>query len=64
MTVIPDPAKKVPMMFRAQIGGRCQIQRLVPGAQEQHATRWASEWVEKTYPQLPEPATIVQTSHI
>ncbi|MBD2605931.1 RAMP superfamily protein [Scytonema hofmannii FACHB-248] len=61
MTVIPDAAKKVPMMFRAQIGGRCQIQRLVPGAQEQDATRWASEWVEKTYPQLPEPATIVQT---
>jgi CRISPR-associated protein Cmr6 len=58
---IPDPAKKVPMMFRAQIGGRCQIQRLVPGADEQDATRWASEWTEKTYPQLREPAEFVQT---
>ncbi|MDF5722365.1 MAG: RAMP superfamily protein [Rhizonema sp. PD37] len=58
---IPEPAKKVPMLFRAQINGRCQIQRLVPGATEQDATRWASEWVEKTYPQLPQPPAIVQT---
>lgn len=58
---IPDPAKKVPMLFRAQINGRCQIQRLVPGAEEQDATRWASEWVDKTYPQLREPAGFVQT---
>lgn len=61
MAVIPEPAKKVPMLFRAQINGRCQIQRLVPGAEEQDATRWASEWVKKTYPQLPEPAEFVQT---
>lgn len=58
---IPDPAKKVPMMFRAQIGGRCQIQRLVPKIPEQDATRWASEWVEKTYPQLRESAKFVHT---
>lgn len=61
MSVIPDPAKKVPMMFRAQINGRCQIQRLVPGAQEQDAMRWASEWVDKAYPNLPEPGSEVQT---
>ncbi|MBD2436219.1 RAMP superfamily protein [Nostoc sp. FACHB-110] len=61
MTVIPDPAKKVPMMFRAQINGRCQIQRLVPGAEEQDATRWADEWVDKAYPNLPEPGAEVQT---
>ncbi|MEH1786642.1 RAMP superfamily protein [Nostoc sp.] len=61
MTVIPDPAKKVPMMFRAQINGRCQIQRLVPGAPEQDATRWADEWVDKAYPNLPEPSAEVQT---
>jgi CRISPR-associated protein Cmr6 len=54
MSVIPDPAKKVPMMFRAQIGGRCQIQRLIPGAEEQDATRWADEWVDKAYPNLSE----------
>ncbi|MBO3460356.1 RAMP superfamily protein [Aetokthonos hydrillicola Thurmond2011] len=58
---IPDAAKKVPMLFRAQVNGRCQIQRLVPGAEEQDATRWASEWVEKTYPQLPEVPEFVQT---
>ena len=58
---IPDAAKKVPMLFRAQVSGRCQIQRLVPGAEEQDATRWAAEWVDKTYPQLPEPAPLVQT---
>ncbi|AFY57365.1 hypothetical protein Riv7116_4958 [Rivularia sp. PCC 7116] len=58
---IPEPAKKVPMLFRAQIDGRCQIQRLVPRREEQDATRWASEWVEKTYPQLRESAGFVQT---
>ncbi len=58
---IPDPAKKVPMLFRAQINGRCQIQRLVPGAEQQDATLWASEWVDKTYPQLPETAATIQT---
>lgn len=61
MAVIPEPAKKVPMMFRAQINGRCQIQRLVPGATEQDATRWADEWVDKTYPHLPQPSTEVRT---
>ena len=61
MTIIPDPAKKVPMMFRAQINGRCQIQRLVPGAPEQDATRWADEWVDKAYPNLPELSSEVQT---
>ncbi|MDJ0675476.1 MAG: RAMP superfamily protein [Calothrix sp. MO_167.B42] len=58
---IPEPAKKVPMLFRAQVGGRCQVQRLVPNADEQDATLWASEWVEKTYPQLRETAEFMQT---
>jgi len=58
---IPEPAKKVPMLFRAQIGGRCQIQRLIPGAEKQDAILWASEWVEKTYPQLPPPPANIQT---
>jgi CRISPR-associated protein Cmr6 len=52
MVVIPDPNEKIPMMFRAQIGGRCQLQRLIPGADEQDAGRWASEWVEETYPHI------------
>ncbi|WP_017315178.1 hypothetical protein [Mastigocladopsis repens] len=53
--------KKFQLMFRAQIGGRCQIQRLIPGANEQDATRWASEWVDKAYPHLKEPGNEVQT---
>jgi len=58
---IPDPAKKVPMLFRAQIDGRCQIQRLVPGKEQQDAMLWASEWVAKTYPQLSQSPPTVQT---
>lgn len=34
----------IPMMFRAQIEGRCQLQRL-PQARDD-AFRWADEWVE------------------
>lgn len=41
-------AKKVPMMFRAQIGGRCQLQRIQQNVQEQDVERWTSEWVERT----------------
>lgn len=26
MVSIPEPAEQVPMMFRAQIGGRCNLQ--------------------------------------
>ncbi|MBE9221759.1 hypothetical protein IQ215_03530 [Cyanobacterium stanieri LEGE 03274] len=37
----------VPLMFRSQLPGRCQIQRLVPGANVQDAENWADEWVEE-----------------
>ena len=43
MRAIPDAYKKVPMMFRAQVNGRCQLQRLVKG-EESDAVRWADEW--------------------
>lgn len=43
MKVIPDGYKKVPMMFRAQVNGRFQIQRLAKG-EESDAVRWADEW--------------------
>jgi len=46
-------ANQIPMMFRAQVEGRCQIQRL-PQAQ-QDSTRWVDEWikgVEETIPQF------------
>lgn len=44
---IPDAAKKVPLLFRAQTAGRCQLQRIVKNTSEQDVERWASEWVEK-----------------
>jgi CRISPR-associated protein Cmr6 len=52
MTLVPDAASKVPLMFRAQINGRCQLQRLIKG-EEPDAQRWADEWVDKTYPDAP-----------
>ncbi|WP_068820205.1 hypothetical protein [Phormidesmis priestleyi] len=60
MTVIPDPHKKVPMMFRAQVNGRCQLQRLTKG-EEPDAVRWADEWVDKVYPELPDAGEHVHT---
>jgi CRISPR-associated protein Cmr6 len=52
MTVILEPHKKVPMMFRAQVGGRCQLQRLQK-YEEPDIVQWADEWVDKVYPELP-----------
>lgn len=35
----------VPLMFQAQVGGRSQIQRLIPGQQaDQQAYDWAEQW--------------------
>lgn len=51
---ISQASQKVPMMFRAQVNGRCQVQRLIPKKTEkQDANRWADEWVEETYPIAP-----------
>jgi len=36
----------VPLMFQAQVGGRSQIQRLVPKAPRQQAYDWANQWQE------------------
>ncbi len=54
MKVIPnvaqgDVAQKVPMMFRAQVNGRCQIQRLEKN-KESDAKRWADEWTSRAEP--------------
>lgn len=38
------------MMFRAQITGRCQLQYVPKNSEDNHAKRWASEWVERAYP--------------
>ncbi len=58
---IADAAKKVPMMYRAQVEGRSQVQRLIPDAQKQDANRWAEEWVSETYPDAPHFSTTVST---
>lgn len=60
MTIIPEISRKVPMMFRAQINGRCQLQRITRD-EESHAQRWVDEWTEKTYPNPPEFGPDVQT---
>ena len=57
----PNIANNVPLMYRAQVEGRCQIQRLIPKAPEQDAERWADEWVHHATPQAPEFGAGVQT---
>jgi CRISPR-associated protein Cmr6 len=39
-----DP-QKVPMMYRAQIEGRCQLHRIKSGKKDSDAQMWAEEWV-------------------
>lgn len=57
MMAIPDAYKKVPMMFRAQATGRCQVARIVDGHTD--AMLWADEWTQEaeTYPDRPETNT-------
>jgi len=50
----------VPLMFQAQVGGRSQIQRLIPGQRaDQQAYDWAQQWQDacdqKTVPQFESP---------
>ena len=51
MTPIPDAHRKVPMMFRAQVNGRCQLHRIVPekkqAGEKQDVQLWADEWIKK-----------------
>jgi CRISPR-associated protein Cmr6 len=65
MTVVPDAFKKVPMMFQAQVDGRCQIQRLDPDKKKhgdiQDCDRWADEWIDKVDRELPASRSGVQT---
>ncbi len=57
--VIRNPHTKVPMAFRAQIAGRCQIQRL-PHAKKD-AYRWVDEWIEAVEEKSPQFPNSVQT---
>lgn len=51
MKAIPDAYKKVPMMFRAQVRGRSQLQYLDPekrkAGEKQDVERWTDEWTDK-----------------
>jgi CRISPR-associated protein Cmr6 len=49
--VIPNAARQVPLMFRAQAPGRCQVAYLQKG-EEPDAVIWTDEWVKhaETYP--------------
>ncbi len=43
-------AKNVPLMFRAQVEGRCQLQRIDPrrrGYEKQDVQIWTEEWIDK-----------------
>ena len=57
MPLIANTASKIPMMFRAQIEGRCQLQY----AQSDDVERWADEWVREATVQTPEFGQGVQT---
>jgi CRISPR-associated protein Cmr6 len=49
-TIISSVSQKVPMMFRAQVEGRCQPQRIDPtrrGNTKQDVQIWTEEWIEK-----------------
>jgi len=65
MVKISDAANKVPMMFRGQTAGRCQLQRIdtsrTKNKEKQDVELWASEWIEKSYPQAPKFGGDVQT---
>ena len=55
MKPIPDAYKKVPMMFRAQVNERSQLQYLDPekrpgksrADEPQDVERWVDEWIDK-----------------
>ena len=53
MKVIPNAHKKVPMMFRAQVRGRSQLQYLDPAkrqaGEQQDVELWADEWIDKAF---------------
>jgi len=55
---LPDQAPRVPMEYRAQVGGRCQRQYIrkpkdAPPGWRSDAQRWVDEWVERVDGRLP-----------
>ena len=65
MKLIPNAHKKIPMMFRAQVQGRSQLQYLAPekkrAGEQQDVERWADEWTDKAEFISAEDAQDVQT---
>jgi CRISPR-associated protein Cmr6 len=43
-----DPSENVPLMFRAQIDGRCQLQR-IEDQNNRYIDQWVQEWTEYYY---------------
>jgi CRISPR-associated protein Cmr6 len=66
MRAIPDGYKKVPMMFRAQVNGRSQLQYLDPAKKKagepQDVELWAEEWIDKAELISVEQAQDIQTA--
>ena len=60
MTKIPDIAQKVPMMFRAQTAGRCQLQRITRD-DESDVERWTDEWIDRANPGPESSTETIQT---
>lgn len=63
--IIPNAHKKVPLMFQAQTGGRCQLQRIDPDRKKENIKQdsqlWVEQWTEKTYRDTPAFGSDVRT---
>ena len=54
-------SNRIPLMFRAQVEGRSQIQRLIPGEPRQQAYDWTDEWIEGASREVPQFGKEVRT---
>jgi CRISPR-associated protein Cmr6 len=64
MTAIANASQKVPMMFRSQVEGRCQLQRIDPrrrGTEKQDVQIWAEQWIDRAEEKPPQFRDYVQT---
>jgi len=53
---VADRLNKIPMAFRAQVQGRCQLQRIDPdrSGRPQDAELWVQELIKEVYPEPPQ----------
>lgn len=54
-------SNSIPLMFRAQVEGRSQIQRLIPGEARQQAYDWTDEWISGASKEVPQFGKEVRT---